>query len=180
MKKTFIPVAVALAVMTLSTNALAYGPTGPFQTVSELSAEWASFSPGSAAYVYVDNTLVYSRGGFGPAAQGSYVTCSDSRIHQGNCTTVVPTAVICNCEHFGSQFDGRCEVEGYPTPLNGDETFFWTPHLQAFIVWSEPFLNFAVYDVVPGTPGSLNVQVNFSNGQSLSTLCGNGTVGFGN
>lgn len=173
MKKNCIfALASALA---LSTSAMAYGPEGPFQNVSELSAAWAAYYPGSAAYVYLDDTLVYSRSGFGPAANGNYVTCGDTRIHQGNCTTSVPAAVICSCEHYGSQYDGLCEVTGYPTPLNGDETFFWTPYKQAFVVWSAPFSNLAVYDVIPGQTGSLNVTVNFSNGQSKSAFCMNGT-----
>ena len=176
MKKSFTPALFALAAaLAFSTSATAYGPQGPYQNLAELSAEWDTFYPSSAAYLYLDGNLVYSRGGFGPADHGNYVTCSDSRIHKDSCPTSVPEAIVCGCEHYGSQYDGLCEVNGYPTPLNGDETFLWTPYRQAFIVWSSPTSNFAVYDVFHGQTGSLNVTVNFSNGQSKSTMCVNGT-----
>lgn len=162
--------------LSVASVASAYGPAGPFQSVSELETAWDSFSPSSAALAYLDGNVVYSRGGFGPTATGNYVSCSGGTIYQDACPSA-PSAVLCLCEHLGSQWDGICEAYTYPTPLAGNETFSWTPFGQAWLVSASPSsAPFGIYNVNPGGTGGLSVTIHFANGQSSSNVqCAAGT-----
>lgn len=48
---------------------------GPFLNISSLIDYWSQFAPSNAAYIYLDNQLVYYRSGFGPAVVRYFYTC---------------------------------------------------------------------------------------------------------
>jgi hypothetical protein len=172
-------IAAAIGLATLSANAQAqtsHGPAGPFANQASLTQAWQAYSGHAMNYLYLNGQLIHYGFGFGPSATGQYVTCPDSLIHHDVCPSSAPPArAVCSCEHYGSQYDGVCEVVGIPS-LAPYTSIIWTPTGSAFLTGVGADGTLAWYDVIHNYGGGgLAFTINYANGTSLSAQCALGT-----
>jgi hypothetical protein len=79
--------------MAASFSTMAYTPSqpsGPFESVPELTAAWKEYAPHTKSSVAVDGAQVYSQPGFGPVAVGSYFLCPQDAMIRTNCPVEGP------------------------------------------------------------------------------------------
>jgi hypothetical protein len=85
-------------------------------------------------------------------------------------------AVSCSCEHYGTQWDGVCEVHSFPTPFNGSEIFTWRPFGSAYMTYTPlPTDDVAIYNLAAGASGGLTFRVLYPKGQVKTGQCALGT-----
>jgi hypothetical protein len=90
-----IAAALSLGAMTVTdtqAQTSSHGPAGPFADVASLKQAWREYVPYNSNTLFLDGQLIYSATGFGPAASGRYVTCSDTLIHHDVCPVVTLTS----------------------------------------------------------------------------------------
>ncbi len=105
MKNMLLMVALASSLIFVGKSEAQQAPQGPFQEYNELIAAWQQFDVSGAGYAYLDNSLVFQREGFGPAAVGHYYSChAEGLIRIGGCAENGPFGSLSAIQTYWSRW----------------------------------------------------------------------------